>query len=211
MESSVYDIQGRQIGSLELDDIFEGEVNQPLLREAFLAYQVNNRQGTASTKTRAQVRGGGRKPWPQKGTGRARAGSTRSPLWVGGGVIFGPKPRRFNYLLPKRKKKLALISSLRLKIKERKVFVIDGFKIDNGKTKEMVSFLNNFSQITDINGKLLFILDEKNEKIRRACSNIKNLNLIQASNVCAFHILSYDSIFLTKDSLFKITKRLKNE
>lgn len=210
MEWKVYDMQGRQVGSCELDDdIFQGEVNQPVLREVVLAYQANIRQGTASTKTRGEVSGGGRKPWPQKGTGRARAGSIRSPLWVGGGIVFGPKPRSFNYSLPKKKRKLALISSLRLKIKEGRMFVIDKLRVEKGKTKEMVSFLKNFSKIVDTDGKILFIVDQKDEKVQRASSNIKNLNLIQASNVCGYHVLYHDSIFLTQDSLSKLIERLK--
>ncbi|RLE14037.1 50S ribosomal protein L4, partial [Candidatus Aerophobetes bacterium] len=147
MEWKIYNMQGEEVGSYELDDIFQGEVNQPILREAFLSYQTNIRQGTVSTKTRGEVSGGGRKPWPQKGTGRARAGSIRSPLWVGGGTVFGPRPRRFSYSLSKKKKKLALVSSLRLKIQEKKMFIVDELKVDKGKTKEMVSFLNNFSRV----------------------------------------------------------------
>jgi len=209
MEWKIYNMQGEEIGSYELDDIFQGEVNQPILREAFLSYQTNIRQGTVSTKTRSEVSGGGRKPWPQKGTGRARAGSIRSPLWVGGGTVFGPRPRRFSYSLSKKKKKLALVSSLRLKIQEKKMFIVDELKVDKGKTKEMVSFLNNFSRVANLNEGILLILNGRDEKINRASSNIKNLTLIQPSNVCVYHILSHESIFLTRDSLSKLTERLK--
>ena len=209
MEWKIYNMQGEEVGSYELDDIFQGEVNQPILREAFLSYQTNIRQGTVSTKTRGEVSGGGRKPWPQKGTGRARAGSIRSPLWVGGGTVFGPRPRRFSYSLSKKKKKLALVSSLRLKIQEKKMFIVDELKVDKGKTKEMVSFLNNFSRVANLNEGILLILNGRDEKINRASSNIKNLTLIQPSNVCAYHILSHESIFLTRDSLSKLTERLK--
>jgi len=211
MEWKVYNMQGEEVDTLELDDeIFQGEVNKPVLREAILAYQTNLRQGTASTKTRGEVSGGGRKPWPQKGTGRARAGSIRSPLWVGGGTIFGPKPRDFSYSFPKKKKKLALISSLRLKIKEGKLFILDKLKVEKGKTKEMVSFLQKFSQMGDLKGKTLIVVDSKDEKVRRASSNIKNLRLVLASNVCGYHILSHHNLFLTRDSLSELTERLKN-
>jgi large subunit ribosomal protein L4 len=211
MKWKVYNMQADVVDRVELEDeIFQGEVNKSVLREAVLAYQANLRQGTASTKTRGEVRGGGRKPWPQKGTGRARAGSIRSPLWVGGGTIFGPKPRDFSYSLPKKKKKLALISSLRLKIKEEKLFILDKLKIEKGKTKEMVTFLQNFSQMSVLKGKTLIVVDNKDEKIQRASSNIKNLRLILASNVCGYHILSHESLFLTRDSLLRLTQRLKN-
>lgn len=211
MEWNVYNMQGKKMGTCELDeDIFAGEVNQPLLRESILSYQANLRQGTVSTKTRAEVRGGGRKPWPQKGTGRARAGSIRSPLWVGGGITFGPKPRSFKYSLPKKKKKLALISSLKLKAKEGKVFVVDEMAVEKGKTKEMFSFLVNFAKITNSKGKNLVIISNNEEKLCRSSSNLKNLKLVVVDNVCGYHILFHENIFFSQDSLLKLVKRLKN-
>lgn len=212
MEWKVYNMQGKEVGNLQLDDvIFKGEINQPVLREAILAYQRNLRQGTSSTKTRGQVSGGGRKPWPQKGTGRARAGSIRSPLWVGGGTTFGPQPRHFSYPLSKKKRKLALLYSLRLKVQEGKLFVLDDLKVEKGKTKEIASFLQSFSnQMGDLEGKTLLVVEKKDEKLRRASSNIKNLRLILASNVCGYHILSHNNLFLTKNSLNNLTERLKN-
>lgn len=211
MEWKVYNMQAQEVGTVELDDeIFQGEINRPVLREAILAYQSNLRQGTASTKTRGEVSGGGRKPWPQKGTGRARAGSIRSPLWVGGGTVFGPKPRDFSYSLPKKKKRLALISSLRLKVKEGRLFVLDKLKVEKGKTKEMATFLQSFSrQMGNLNGKTLIIMEDKDEKVHRASSNIKNLRLILASNVCEYHVVSHNNLFLTRDSLIKLTERLR--
>ncbi|RLE15409.1 50S ribosomal protein L4 [Candidatus Aerophobetes bacterium] len=212
MEWDVYNMQGEKIGSCGLeDDIFAGEVNQPLLREAVLAYQTNLRQGTVSTKTRGEVSGGGRKPWPQKGTGRARAGSIRSPLWVGGGVVFGPKPRNFSYPLPKKKRKLALVSALRLKIKERKLFILDKLAIEKGKTKEMASFLANFVKTDDHKEKSLVVVSEKDEKLKRASSNIKTLRLVMADNLSACHILFHDNVFFTQESIMRLVKRLKNE
>ena len=211
MEWNVYNMQGENVGSCRLDDdIFAGEVNQPLLREVVLSCQANLRQGTASTKTRGKVRGGGRKPWPQKGTGRARAGSIRSPLWVGGGVTFGPKPRSFKYSFPKKKKRSALVAALRLKVKEGKLVVVDKLVVEKGKTKEIHSFLVGFTQIAHLEGKNLVVLSQSDEKLRRASSNIKNLKLAIAANVCGYHIISHDNVFLTQDSLMMLAKRLKN-
>ncbi len=212
MEWKVYNMKGEEVGTCELDDkIFQGEVNQPLLREAIIAYQANRRQGTVSTKTRGEVRGGGRKPWPQKGTGRARAGSIRSPLWIGGGTVFGPKPRDYSQNLPKKKKKLALISALRLKLKEGKMFVLDKLEVEKGKTKEMVSFLEKFKINTQNGEKTLIVVDEKekNEKVLRASSNIKNLRITFASKVCGYDVFYYENLFLTQGSISKLTERLK--
>jgi len=202
----VYDIKGREVEEMELDkDIFSGEINQAVLREAVLAYQSNQRQGTACTKTRGEVRGGGRKPWIQKGTGRARAGSIRSPIWVGGGTAFGPKPRSFKYPLPKRIKRLALRDALRKKINEGLFFVLNEFLIEEPKTKRMVEFLNNFS----VEGKVLLIVDRWNDNMKKASSNLKNLELNLAHLVCAFDVLACDSVFITKQALAKLEERLK--
>ncbi len=206
MNVKVYDIKGREVEEMELDkDIFSGEINQAVLREAVLAYQSNQRQGTACTKTRGEVRGGGRKPWIQKGTGRARAGSIRSPIWVGGGTVFGPKPRSFKYPLSRRIKRLALRDALRKKINEGLFFVLNEFLIEEPKTKRMVEFLNNFS----VEGKVLLIVDRWNDNMKKASSNLKNLELNLAHLVCAFDVLACDSVFITKQALAKLEERLK--
>lgn len=211
MEWNVYNMQAEKVGNFELDDVFRGRINQPVLREVYIAYQNNQRQGTASTKTRSEVKGGGRKPWPQKGTGRARAGSIRSPLWVGGGVTFGPKPRNFRHKLSKKKRKLALLSALRLKIKEGRLFLLNELRVEKGKTREVASFLANFAKMAGVDGKNLLVAVEIDEKLRRASSNIKNLRLIMVDNVCGYHILFHENIFFTPDSLQKMAKRLKHE
>lgn len=201
-------MQAKKIGDLELnEEVFVGEVNQPVLREVVLAHQSNLRQGTSSTKSRKEVSGGGKKPWAQKGTGRARAGSIRSPLFVGGGIAFGPKPRNFAYPLPKKKKRIALKSSLRMKIKEEHFFVLNRFRMDEGKTREAATFLNNFSII----GKTLILLDSIDEKVRRACANLKNIDVGFVSKVSVYDILTHNNLFLTKVSVGKLTERLKNE
>jgi len=178
MEVKVYNMQGKEVEKISLDkDVFEGEINQAVLREAVLAYEAARRQGTASTKSRSEVRGGGRKPWMQKGTGRARAGSIRSPLWVGGGVVFGPKPRSFRYSLPQKVKRLALKFSLRKRLKERSLFVLDKVSVNKGKTREMAEFLQRLG----LEGKTLLILDKWDERIMRSSSNLKNLTLCLSS------------------------------
>lgn len=208
MKVPVYNMRGEKIATIELNkDIFEGEVKKNLLHQAQIAHQKNCRQGTVSTKKRDEVRGGGRKPWPQKGTGRARAGSIRSPLWVGGGVSFGPKPRNFEYRLPRKVRKIALKSSLREKFKKESLLILDKVEVKEGKTKEMVKFLDTFS----VKGKCLLVMAKWDENTRRSSSNLKKLNLCLASMVCAYDILSHPYVFLTKDSLPILEKRLKDE
>ena len=208
MDWKVYNQQGKVVNTVELDKkIFQGEINQPILREAVLAHQANCRQGTASTKNRGAVRGGGRKPWIQKGTGRARAGSTRSPVWVGGGVAFGPNPRDFHYRLTRKKKKMALISALRMKIREGGFFILDEMSISSGKTKEMSALLGSLS----LSGKTLLVLGEPDEKTLRSSSNLSYLALQSPLLVSAFETLFYDNFLLTKEALAILSERLKNE
>lgn len=208
METKVYNMQGEEVEVLSLEeDIFGGKVRPSVLREAVLAYRVSHRQGTASTKSRAQVKGGGRKPWIQKGTGRARAGSIRSPLWVGGGIAFGPRPRNFRYHLPQKIKKIALKLSLRKKLREGGLIILDWISIKNGKTKEMAGFLQRLS----LKGKTLLVLEEPNEKIIRSASNLKNLRLSAALCLSAYDILSHKNVCITKGALAQIVERLKEK
>ncbi len=208
MKLKVHDMQGKEVEEVTLDDgILGGEVRQSVLREAILAYQAAQHQGTASTKNRARVRGGGRKPWAQKGTGRARVGSNRSPLWVGGGIIFGPQPRKRGYPLPQKVKRLALQSSLRKKNKEGNLLVIDEISVAKGKTKEMAEFLQKFN----LKEKTLLVLNKWDKKIVRSCSNLRNLTLSHSSNICAYDILSHHTLCLTKGALDTVTKRVKDE
>lgn len=207
MQAKVYNMQGKEIEKIFLDDdIFTGEVKQTVLRETILAYNAAQHQGTVSTKNRARVRGGGRKPWAQKGTGRARAGSIRSPLWVGGGVIFGPQTRKCRYSLPQKIKRLALQSSLRQKVKEGNLLVIDKISVAKGKTKEIVEFLQKLS----LEGKILLVLNKWDKKVIRSCSNLKELTLACSPNICGYDILSHHTLCLTKEALDTITRRVKN-
>jgi len=206
MQAPLYDAKGKRAGDITLDkDIFEGDINRWILREAILAHHTNQRRGTASTKSRSEVRGGGRKPFAQKGTGRARAGTIRSPLRVGGGVTFGPKPRRFEYSLPKKSKRLAFRSSLRKKLRENSLFVLDKLKLNEPKTREMARLLSQFP----VEGKTLLILEKWNEKIRRATSNLKHLQVRLAPLVSAYDILSHESVLVTRGALKRIEDRLK--
>ncbi|MFQ6066471.1 MAG: 50S ribosomal protein L4 [bacterium] len=208
METKIYNMQGKAIEVLSLDeDVFGDKIISSVLREAMLAYSTSHRQGTASTKSRAQVKGGGRKPWIQKGTGRARAGSIRSPLWVGGGIIFGPKPRSFRYPLPQKIKKIALKSSLRKKLKEGGLIILDQISIKNGKTKEMVGFLQSLS----IKGKTLLVLEQVDEKVIRSASNLKNLRLSSPFCLSAYDVLSHKNVCITKGALLQIRERLREK
>ncbi|MCD6472571.1 50S ribosomal protein L4 [Candidatus Aerophobetes bacterium] len=206
MELKVYDMEGKESGKIDLiEDIFNKEIKDTLLREALLAYLDNHRQGTVSTKGRSEVKGGGRKPWVQKGTGRARAGTIRSPLWVGGGIIFGPKPRKFKSHLSKKVKRAALRYSLVKKFKEGNLLILDKISLKTAKTKEMVSFLQKFS----LKGKTLLVLDQKDERAIRSSSNLKQLCICYVSTVCGYDIFSHRNLCLTKEALIDIIERLK--
>ncbi len=206
MQLPLYNVEGKKNGKITLDeDIFKGEINRWVLREEILAHQINRRRGTASTKTRGEVRGGGRKPFVQKGTGRARAGTIRSPLWVGGGIVFGPKSRSFEYSLSKRTKRLVFKSSLRKKLKENLFFILDSLELEEPKTRKMVEFLSHFP----VKGRSLLILEEWDEKIRRATSNLPNLRISLAYLVSAYDILFHQSVFITRGALRKMEERLR--
>lgn len=190
---------------MELDkNIFNGEVNKAVLYQIVKMYQANLRQGNASTKTRSDVSGGGRKPWKQKGTGRARAGTIRSPLWRGGGIVFGPHPRDYSYSLPKAVKRLALISSLNSKLNDEELIVVDDIKISNPKTKEMAAALRNLKAET----RPLLVLDEKNEAISRASRNIPQLILRDYRTLNAYDIIRQHKLVLTQKALVALTKQL---
>ncbi|QZY54626.1 50S ribosomal protein L4 [Crassaminicella profunda] len=194
-------VSGQQVGEIELsENIFGAEINASVLHEAVKNYLANQRQGTQSAKTRAEVRGGGRKPWRQKGTGRARQGSTRSPQWVGGGVVFAPKPRSYRYTLPKKVKRLAMKSALSSKVKENGIVILDEFKMDAYKTKDMVNILNNLK----VEKKALIVLDEKNDYVVKSASNIKGVTTTLVNTLNVYDILNHDQFIVTKDAVHKI-------
>lgn len=204
-EIQVYNIKGQSVRKIELDkDIFNGEVNEAILHQVVRMYEANQRQGTASTKTRSDVRGGGKKPWKQKGTGRARAGTIRSPLWRGGGIVFGPHPRDYSYSVPKSVKRLALISSLNAKLNDKNIIIIDDIKLDKPKTKEFNVVLRNIKA----EKKPLLVLDERDETVIRASRNIPNLLLRDYKSLNAYEILKQQKLILTEKALAALTKVL---
>ncbi len=198
---NVYNMQGDQVEQIELDEsIFGIEVNQHVVYEVVKNQLANKRQGTQSTKTRAEVRGGGRKPWRQKGTGRARAGSSRSPIWTGGGVIFAPKPRDYSYKVPKKIKRLAMKSVLTSKVLENEIIVIDEFKLDGPKTKDMVNVLNKLSA----DRKALIVTLNPETNVIRSANNIPNVQTTIVGNLNVYDILKYNSLIITKEAVRKV-------
>jgi large subunit ribosomal protein L4 len=198
---NVYNMLGEQVGEIELsDNIFGIEVNQHVVYEVVKNQLANKRQGTQSTKTRAEVRGGGRKPWKQKGTGRARQGSTNAPHFTGGGVTFGPKPRDYSYKVPKKVRRLALKSALTSKVLNNEIIVIDEINFDTPKTKDMVNFL------TKINAdkKALIVMGEKNTSVIKSANNIPNVATALVNTINVYDILKYNSFIITKDAVSKV-------
>lgn len=197
----VYNIKGQKVGDINLnDDIFAVEVNEVAMHSAVVNILANARQGTHSTKTISEVRGGGRKPWRQKGTGRARHGSIRSAQWVGGGIALGPKPRSYKYTLPKKVKRLALKSALTSKVNENNIIVLDDLKLDAIKTKEMVNILNNLN----IDTTALIVTPAVDPKVVLSARNIGTVKTATINDINTYDILRYTKFIVTKDAVAKI-------
>lgn len=195
LEVPVVDIQNNKKGNVGLDDkIFGQDVNVPLLHETVVMQLNNKRQGTHCTKTKGFVRGGGKKPWKQKGTGRARSGSSRSPVWVGGGTVFGPLPRDYSFRLPKKKSRLALYSALSSKLKDNNIIVVDTFSIESGKTRDAAAMLNNLN----IKGTVLIVCDNKDNLIYRAVRNLRHALIMDTKQVNVYDLLKYESLVISK-------------
>lgn len=206
----VYNTEGKEIDKIELDSsVFDGRVNIHALYQAVNAYRANQRKGLAQTKTRGEVSGGGRKPWRQKGTGRARVGSIRSPLWRHGGVVFGPHPRDFSYNLPKKIKTLALKSSLSAKIKENNFLVLDNLKLEKPKTKEAAKIFFNLKLNIRKGNRLLLLLDRMDTNLKLALRNLNFLNFNLAKDTHAYEVLAAGKLIITKTGLKELTERLK--
>jgi len=204
---SIYDSNGKIVGKFELDkELFTGVVNKGVIYQFLMMYNANQRQGTASTKTRADVSGGGKKPFKQKGTGRARAGSTRSPLWRHGGIVFGPHPRDYHYDIPKKVKKLALISSLNSKIAEDKWIGIESIDLPEIKTKHFQAIVDALK----LNGKSLFVLEAQDEKVKRAARNIKNIFIKNYRDFNTKDVMACETVIMSKAALEKLPERLKD-
>ena len=199
---AVYDMTNNKVGDIELsEEIFGVEINEGLVHQAVVMQMASWRLGTHSTKTRGEVRGGGKKPWRQKGTGRARAGSRRSPLWRGGGTIFGPHPRDYSFSMPRKQRRLALKCVLTDKVNEGNLIVLDDLNFDEPKTKKFVEFQKTFGVDKC---KSLFITRELIENVMRSSNNLQNAKAIAALQLNVYDILNSEKLFLTKDAVAKI-------
>lgn len=202
---ALFNIKGDQVGEVDLkDEVFGIEINESVLHDAVVMQQNNQRMGTASTKTRAEVAGGGKKPWRQKGTGRARHGSTRSPIWKGGGITFGPKPRSYAYSLPKKVRRLALKSALSSKVQGGNIVVLESLSMEEPKTKEMAQILVNLKA-----NKALVVTADINENIEKSARNIPGVKPLQATGLNVLDILAHDKLVITKDAVAKVEEVLK--
>ena len=197
----VYDITGKKVSEVELkEEIFGIKPNEDLVHAAVVNYLANQRQGTQSTKTRAEVRGGGRKPWRQKGTGRARQGSIRAPQWIKGGIALGPKPRSYRYTINKKERRIAIKSVLSSKVLENTLTVVDKIAFDEIKTKNMVTALNNLK----VEGKTLIMLPEKNENVQKSARNIEGVKTTLVNTVNVYDLLKYNKLVVTLDAVKKL-------
>ncbi|MCB0090319.1 MAG: 50S ribosomal protein L4 [Caldilineaceae bacterium] len=195
----VKDMAGKQVGELELSEgVFAAPVNKPLMHQALVRQLANARLGTHKTKGRSEVRGGGRKPWRQKGTGRARQGSTRAPNWVGGGTVFGPQPRKYTKALPKKMNQAALRSALSIKVDAGQIVVLDKLQMDAPKTKTMLDAL---SALGVVDSSVLMVLPEKNAAVQRSANNLSNVKTLLAGYLNIRDLLGYDTVLLDKAAL----------
>ena len=197
----VYNIEGKKVSDIELaDSVFGIEPNENIVHSVLKNYLANQRQGTQSTKTRAEVSGGGKKPWRQKGTGRARQGSTRAPQWIKGGVALGPKPRSYRYTVNKKERRLAIRSVLSSKVLEKELTVLDKLELKEIKTKSMVKALSALK----VEGKTLIILPENNKNVVMSARNIEGVKTISANNINIFDLLKYSNLILPVDTVKKL-------
>ena len=197
---SVYNIEGKEVGSIELNDaVFGVEVNEHLVHMAVVNQLANNRQGTQSAKTRSEVSGGGRKPWRQKGTGHARQGSTRSPQWTGGGVVFAPKPRDYSFKMNKKEKRIALLSALSSKVAESKIVVLDSFNLDEIKTKKFAEVMSNLKV-----DKALVVVEGENKNVVLSGRNIPSVKVTATNEINTYDVLKYTTLVVTKAAVEKL-------
>jgi len=207
MEANIYNIKGEKIGSIGLPkEVFEAKINIPLMHEITTWQMACARQGTHAAKNRAEVSGSGKKPWKQKGTGRARAGSIRSPLWRHGGVIFAKKPRDFSYAMPKKKVRLSLLSSLSAKAKDGNIIVLDDLKIEQPKTKLMASLLRNLRLTSGKKPTKVLIISKNDKTVLVASRNIAKLQIMDVSDLNTYDVLNSDRLIFTKESLERAGK-----
>lgn len=201
MQTKVLNLQGQETGKITLsDEVFGAEYNEALIHQAVVCYLSNQRQGTKSTLTRAEVAGGGKKPWRQKGTGRARQGSIRSPQWIHGGVVFAPKPRDFSKKMNKQARRKALLSALSQKIRQNEVVILDNFAFENAKTKEAKAFIDAFK----FQGSILVVNDNNDEKIMKATANLASLEVEKADNLNVYEVVATKNVVLTQSAIKSI-------
>ena len=197
---SVYNIEGKEVGSIELNDaVFGVEVNEHLVHMAVVNQLANNRQGTQKAKTRSEVSGGGKKPWRQKGTGHARQGSTRSPQWTGGGVVFAPKPRDYSFKMNKKEKRIALLSALSSKVADNKIVVLDSFNLDEVKTKKFAEVMSNLKV-----DKALVVIEGENKNVVLSGRNIPTVKVSATNEINTYDVLKYETLVVTKAAVEKL-------
>ncbi len=197
----VYDVEGKKVKTLDLkEEVFGLTPNEAVVHSVLVNYLANQRQGTQSTKTRAEVSGGGRKPWRQKGTGRARQGSIRAPHWVGGGIALGPKPRSYNYTVNKKEKRLAIKSLLSSKVLENELTVVDHLELKEIKTKEMAKILDNLK----LEGKTVILLPEGNENVQKSARNIEGVKTLRVDTINVYDLLKHKNLVVTEDTVKKL-------
>ncbi|QQK74335.1 50S ribosomal protein L4 [Salicibibacter cibarius] len=202
---TVYNQTGSEVGDTELtDSVFGIKPNESVVHDAVVMQQASLRQGTQKAKTRSEVRGGGAKPWRQKGTGRARHGSNRSPIWTGGGVIFAPTPRNYGYKLPKKVRRLALRSVLSAKVQDDALIVVDDLHFDVPKTKEMVNILSSLSA----EEKTLIVTADDNENLKKSANNLQNVKTIDAKGVSVLDVINSDKLIITKKAVENVEEVL---
>uniref|UniRef100_UPI004027DCF3 50S ribosomal protein L4 n=1 Tax=Lachnospira eligens TaxID=39485 RepID=UPI004027DCF3 len=197
---SVYNIEGKEVGSIELNDaVFGVEVNEHLVHMAVVNQLANNRQGTQSAKTRSEVSGGGRKPWRQKGTGHARQGSTRAPQWTGGVVVLAPKPRDYSFKMNKKEKRIALLSALSSKVADNKIVVLDAFNLDEVKTKKFAEVMSNLKV-----DKALVVIEGENKNVVLSGRNIPTVKVSATNEINTYDVLKYETLVVTKAAVEKL-------
>ena len=202
---ALYNMEGKEVGEIELNEqVFGIEPNEAVVHEAVVMQLAGQRQGNASTKTRGEIRGGGRKPWKQKGSGRARAGTTRSPIWRKGGTVFGPKPRDYSYSIPRKKRRLAIKSVLSAKVSGGDIIVLDQLSFAAPKTKDMIQVLVNLK----VDKKAAVVTAEASGYVEQSARNIPGVKPLEASGINVYDLLNHDKLVITKDAIAKIEEVL---
>ncbi len=208
MQVAVRSLAGQSVGNVELDErVFGIEPNRAVLHQAVVAHLANQRQGTSDTRTRAEVSGGGKKPWRQKGTGRARQGSTRAPHWRGGGIVFGPHPRDYHQRLPRKMRRLALRSALSDKVASGQLIVVDRVTIDDGRTKTLVAALNALG----LDGRVVIVLPQADDGVRRSSNNLPKVHVTVPGGLALLDLLHADHVVLSQEAIAPITAMLVDE